>query len=456
MHRQLSMSLEDLPTAEILDKFGSDPRNPSFHRSQRLQYDNGEMHIRDNPPIVDHFPKPHSLIPGCKKGELLHELDADVGGRQLHFTVYAQDKGNEGLGLDRTAQRVRLLRLFYHLDSDTLSLYEPPQDNSGCMQGRIFRSQRVPRPSRVGAPFLHWSELRLGVDVDLFGTKYRLARCDNYTRRFLEGHGVAVGEEERIPDDPWLVSRRWREQEPRPEAQKSFVNQPPLMFFRLAWLDQATDFFRCRQRRLFKMTVFCGDHTVCLHEETEGFEGQLFLRRIRLPKVITHDGVLRHYRSWDFRPGIWIDVFARNMFIVGCASEETRRYIEQQFGGESADIEIDWKQLADGPPPVDYLFTPQKITFICEMESPPPTLSGMQFIMAYDINKRTVDVSECSKFRKWSVGRHFLTAVETTLGENQFHVGACISLFRWRFKLTEAEFRTAEYLKFKRGREDGK
>lgn len=39
------------------------------------------------------------------------------------------------------------------------------------LQGRIFRSQRVPRPSRVGAPFLHWSELRLGVDVDLFGTK---------------------------------------------------------------------------------------------------------------------------------------------------------------------------------------------------------------------------------------------------------------------------------------------
>lgn len=36
-----------------------------------------------------------------RKGELLHELDADVGGKQLHFTVYAQEKGNEGLGLDR-------------------------------------------------------------------------------------------------------------------------------------------------------------------------------------------------------------------------------------------------------------------------------------------------------------------------------------------------------------------
>lgn len=44
------------------------------------------------------------------------------------------------------------------------------------------------------------------------------------------------------------------------------------------------------------------------------------------------DGIRRFYASWDFRPGVWIDVFSRPMFIYECVGEQTKQFMTQQFG----------------------------------------------------------------------------------------------------------------------------
>lgn len=42
--------------------------------------------------------------------------------------------------------------------------------------------------------------------------------------------------------------------------------------------------------------------------------------------------VKRDYRWWDIRPGVWVDVFCRPMFVFECANDETKSFTRQQFG----------------------------------------------------------------------------------------------------------------------------
>lgn len=49
-------------------------------------------------------------------------------------------------------------------------------------QGRHFRRQKVPNPGHLGGPYLHWRDLNLGMDVEIFGTRYRITNCDDFTR----------------------------------------------------------------------------------------------------------------------------------------------------------------------------------------------------------------------------------------------------------------------------------
>lgn len=69
-----------------------------------------------------------------------------------------------------------------------------------------------------------------------------------------------------------------------PPFQRHFIPRPRQLHFRCCWLDDSNDFHGCKIKRTFVLTVFTLDDTVSLTEETREYEGQLFLRRINLPR----------------------------------------------------------------------------------------------------------------------------------------------------------------------------
>lgn len=55
--------------------------------------------------------------------------------------------------------------------------------------------------------YWHWSDLNNGVELDFFGTVYRLCSCNLYTKQFLSSKGIVIGPDEPLPDDPYMVDR---------------------------------------------------------------------------------------------------------------------------------------------------------------------------------------------------------------------------------------------------------
>ncbi|CAI5455421.1 unnamed protein product [Caenorhabditis angaria] len=434
-----SSNSSDLPTEDILEAFGSDP-NP--HRRHRLKYKNGECFVNEEE-LVQSYPKQNSLRYSGNAGPLLHEAEA-ADSALLSFDAYAEEDG-----LDEEIHRIRIFKINYHLCDDTITVNEPFVDNTGYLHGRIFRRQKVPANNRIGKPYIHWSDLNVGNDVNLFETIYRITSCDAFTRKYLEEHGIKVNENEELPEDPWLVRRRGNPRTaPKLPDQREFINRPAMLVYRCCWLDHMNDFHGCRMKRIFKLFVYCVDHTVALIEETKEYEGQLFLKRIELPYPIHPEMPRRNYRWWDIRPGVWIDVFCRPMFVFECATEETKNFIRQQFG-ETDFAHYSSQILEDGPPASNFFNSPSILRFRCSMVDAPSILYGLHFILSYDVNRRIVNIVEEGR-KSWTGGRVFLKDVDAaTFSENQFAPGRILQFFKWRFNLIQCDQETEKYLKWK-------
>ncbi|VDK49054.1 unnamed protein product [Anisakis simplex] len=420
----------ELPTEEIFDRFGSDPRQGVIPKSRSHSYDALYENFRFGPLYHEHCQMETAILTfNCYLSE--PELD-----------VYCEEQ----------ICRVRPMKLLYYLVDDTISLVEPPVDNSGIMQGRMFNRKKVPRTDhRIGQNFIHWSDLNLAQDIVMFARTYRITSCDQFTKKkyvkhFLERNGIKVRNAEEMPIDPWTKRRSAKKTEKNTSSIQSnkFLNCPPKLHLLTCWLDRSNDFHITRQLRTFRMTVFTVDHTVSIVETTAGLEGQVFLKRVNLPCKANRS---RHfYRSWELYPGIWVDVFTRPMFIYGCEGNETRLFLQQQHG------QIDYSDyehlLNEGPPIEPVVEIPATLKFIAQMMNGP--FAGRHFVLTYHVNSREVDISESGNHRKWSEGRAFLEGIHSNnYSIDDFVIGKTVTFYRWSFKLIEADPNTSEFLRSK-------
>uniref|UniRef100_A0A1I7U0V3 DM10 domain-containing protein n=1 Tax=Caenorhabditis tropicalis TaxID=1561998 RepID=A0A1I7U0V3_9PELO len=376
---------QDVPTEDILEQFGSDP---ATRRRHQLKYKNGECFVAEED-LVQNYPKQRSFHHSCNAGPLLHEAEV-ANSAVLSFDAYAEEDG-----VDEEIHRIRIFKISYHLNDDTMTVNEPFVDNTG------------------------------------------------YLHNFLEEHGIKVNEDEELPEDPWLVRRRGAPRTaPKLPDQREFINRPPMLVYRCCWLDHMNDFHGCRMKRIFKMFVYCTDHTVALIEETKEFEGQLFLKRIALPFPVEPEMPRRDYRWWDIRPGVWVDVFCRPMFVFECANDETKSFIRQQFG------ETDFANYSSQMYYGTVLTVSQNTLFYFKVDAP-SVLYGLHFILYYDVNRRLVNITEEGR-KTWTEGRVFLKDVDaSTFSEGQFAPGRILQFFKWRFNLVQPSSETEKYLRWK-------
>jgi len=83
-------------------------------------------------------------------------------------------------GSPNETERVRPMALYYYLEDDSAYIMEPRVENSGLVQGKLVKRQRLPKNER-GEPY-HWKELNLARDLTVFGVVYRITDCDAFTR----------------------------------------------------------------------------------------------------------------------------------------------------------------------------------------------------------------------------------------------------------------------------------
>ena len=120
---------------------------------------------------------------------------------------------------------LRVCKLYFHLEDDSISIVEPSQQNSGMTQGRIVRRHQVPFRDSIpqnddegtvtiilifrlhmflgrrymDSKFVTMWDLNVGVDINIYGKMFKLIDCDTFTRHFLSCQGVRVPSEIPIP-----------------------------------------------------------------------------------------------------------------------------------------------------------------------------------------------------------------------------------------------------------------
>nr|CAH0106405.1 unnamed protein product [Daphnia galeata] len=108
---------------------------------------------------------------------------------------------------------VHPVKLCYYLEDDTISVHEPVTPNSGRPQGKLVRRHKVLKSSHDfktekednqnnenPQKFWHWKDLNVASDVDIFGRRFRLTNCNQWTREFLMSAGIQVNAPEDVPE----------------------------------------------------------------------------------------------------------------------------------------------------------------------------------------------------------------------------------------------------------------
>lgn len=76
--------------------------------------------------------------------------------------------------------RVRPVVIYYYLLDNTMEMYEPAVENSGIPQGKRIKRHCFPK-NEHGETYL-WKDLNIDVDIEVYGVKYRITHCDEFTK----------------------------------------------------------------------------------------------------------------------------------------------------------------------------------------------------------------------------------------------------------------------------------
>jgi len=131
--------------------------------------------------------------------------DADSLGSIYNLSP-KQPRRDEGKLMDMQGKALRLLGKFedptvqedmdrkfvitFYLSDDTISIFEPPQQNSGIIGGKFLERCQIlnPETGQNYSPF----DFTVGAVVELNRYKFRLLDSDEFTRKYLESKGQYV------------------------------------------------------------------------------------------------------------------------------------------------------------------------------------------------------------------------------------------------------------------------
>ncbi|XP_039250468.1 EF-hand domain-containing family member C2-like isoform X2 [Styela clava] len=286
------MSLPCLPGNNFNLRLGKE----RFHKSHHFDYNNEVAMLtgEEKPgiggePLLGQKKKPkNSVFP---RGEGSNAPTWVAFDRQvLCFQAYFQEAVHE----KREEQfRIRNCKIYFYLEDDSIQVIEPTVKNSGIPQGTLIRRHRIPLPAPNDDQFYTVEHFNVGNEIVLYGRKFKLMDCDEFTRNFLRKLGVRVSNSERTPDDPYTSLRQDMEESMQPlrpyertDTLKQFLSHDRhVLRFWCFWDDGDCMFGDTREMVLH---YFLADDTVEIREVIQPNSGRdavpVFVKRARLPK----------------------------------------------------------------------------------------------------------------------------------------------------------------------------
>ncbi|XP_055355499.1 EF-hand domain-containing protein 1-like isoform X2 [Paramacrobiotus metropolitanus] len=265
----------------------------------------------------------------------------------LRFFAYRVDVVQQENPFLKLNHRVRQFTVYYYTEDNSIRVYENPQVNAGFEQGVCLRRARyyMPGPERV---FWHWSNLDIGVDLDLSGHQFHLYDCDDYTRYYYLYNGSTIGPPEKLPDDPYLQYRDFAARPHTIPSDKPDI--PPLSRF-LQYDGKVLTFEVIMDETMFKagdvrkmcLKYYIYDDTMELTmrpAKNSGYDPvRTIIKRQKIPKNFYKDLVPEigdkttpECYTWkDLKAGQTLLLFGRKVTICDC-DEATKEWYKAKLG----------------------------------------------------------------------------------------------------------------------------
>ncbi|XP_023270810.1 EF-hand domain-containing protein 1 [Seriola lalandi dorsalis] len=498
-----------------------DVTKSAFHRPQTLGYNNGYALPRRPIAGIGQDPLLSEQLIQQEMSELAFEtpditysssdesLSEDfipahvaLDKKVLRFYAYFEE---DILYSPEEVYRVRPVVIYYYLEDDSMYIYEPLVENSGIPQGKRIKRQRLPKNEH--GEHYQWKDLNLGMDLEMFGVKYRITQCDAFTKEFMEREGIVLNDPEPMPADPY--SKRRKIPQPYYKTPSEFdrmhqfltMDRKVLRFFAL-WDD--TDSV-CGATKPVTIHYYLVDDTVEIREIHEPNSGRdpfpVLMRRQRLPKIfkpqpfpscvleVSKHEVDEYYSPKDFQLGHTMKLMGRRFLLYDCD-----RFTKEYFQKNHPDMEI---KPTDVPKKVDMLQNRKKefppyngfgsledslqnclslipeppkknvlkmlendhkvLRYSARLDSQNPKDEGRHFILSYFLSNDMVSIFEKSTRNSGIIGGKFLEKTRipkpgSTVQNPEFYspadfaIGANIEVFSHRFVLTNADHYVLTYL----------
>ncbi|XP_055987186.1 EF-hand domain-containing family member C2 isoform X1 [Sorex fumeus] len=293
----------------------------------------------------------------------------------LSFDAYLEDEVPEKV-LEK--YRIRIYKIYFYLEDDTIEVNEPLVKNSGLPQGIFIRRHRIALPAPDDDKWYTVYDFNIGIDVVFYGRTFKIYDCDGFTKNFLRKVGIKLNPPRECPRDPYIKMRReqlecmepLRPYEPHDTLRSFLEYDKKVLRFYCLW-DDTPSFFG--DRRKLVLHYYLCDGTIDIKELQPQNSGRYptsrFLRRGKLPKYgppgiyepgqITAQTVLNvyggysvtreygflldkykpeklhqeFYKDTDLLLGAKIDVWGRKVLLCNC-DEFTKLYYLTKYGIE--------------------------------------------------------------------------------------------------------------------------
>ena len=121
----------------------------------------------------------YKLVPEKPKKDFFKYVDND--GKILRWTAKFNTQVPEDFD--------RRFIIAYYLADDTISIFEPAQKNSGIMEGKFLERNKYKNRWNSDR-FITPTDIAIGGDVMINGYSFHILSCDEFTRKYLQGHYV--------------------------------------------------------------------------------------------------------------------------------------------------------------------------------------------------------------------------------------------------------------------------
>lgn len=97
--------------------------------------------------------------------------------------------------------RIRKCDIYYYLDDDTIHITEIKEENSGIPQGYFVKRHKIEKADGSGE-YISYTDFNLRSDIFIYGKKFRICNCDDFTKTFYSENNINLNPAELIPKIP--------------------------------------------------------------------------------------------------------------------------------------------------------------------------------------------------------------------------------------------------------------